>query len=80
MVTLIVLLTLLILFLVLGFYFHLLGGVLKLVFKLAVCLPCAILCGVVGVIFCCTLLLIPLGISCFKLAGFLLYPFKPCSI
>lgn len=80
MVTLIVILTILITFLIVGFCFHLAGSILKLAFKLLICLPCAILCAVVGVIFCCTLLLIPVGLGCFKLAGFLLRPSRLCTI
>ena len=63
---------------VLGIGFHVIGGVLKLVFKLLICLPCALICAVVGVVLCCTLILIPLGIACFKLAGFMLNPFRAC--
>lgn len=80
MLTFILILTVLIVFLTLGFCFHLVGSILKLVLKLAVCLPCAVLCAAVGVIFCCTLLFIPLGVGCFKMAGFFLHPFKPCLI
>ncbi len=65
---------------VLGIGFHVIGGALKLVFKLVFCLPCAILCAIVGVLFCCTLILIPLGMVCFKLAGGLFNPFKSCIV
>lgn len=73
----------LLLFLVLGICslcFHLAGGILKLAFKLIICLPCALLCAIVGTVMCCTLILIPLGIGCFKLAGCLLNPFRACFI
>lgn len=60
--------------------FHVIGGVLKLAFKLLFCLPCAIVCAIAGVALCCTLILIPLGIVCFKLAGGLLNPFKFCAV
>lgn len=73
----------LLLFLVLGICslcFHLAGGILKLVFKILICLPCALLCAVVGIIMCCTLVLIPLGMGCFRLAGNLLFPFRRCFI
>ena len=78
MITLLVLIIPAIVFLVLGFCFNLIGGVLKTVLKLVICLPCALICAVVGVVLCCTLILIPLGIACFKLAGFMLNPFKAC--
>lgn len=80
MITLMILAVFFIVFLVLGLSFHLVGGVLKLVFKLAICLPCAIICGIFGVVLCCTLIFIPLGIACFKLVGFLLNPFRLCFI
>ncbi|GFI70012.1 hypothetical protein IMSAG249_01838 [Lachnospiraceae bacterium] len=80
MATFILLLVMLILFMVLGLCFRLAGGVLKLTFQLIFCLPCAILCAVAGVVFCCTLLLIPAGIGCFKLMGWFLNPFKCCVL
>lgn len=57
---------------VLGFCLRLTGGVLKLACKLIFILPIGILCAALGVVFCCTLILIPLGIACFKLTGSLL--------
>lgn len=80
MITFLLIVTLLIVLLVLSLCFHLVGGVLKLAFKLLICLPCALIMAVVGVVFCCTLILIPLGIGCFKLAGCLLNPFHACAI
>ena len=80
MITLIVLMTMVIVFLIVGFCFRLAGGVLKLAFKLLICLPCAILFGALGIALCCTLLLIPLGLLCFKLVGILLNPFRMCAV
>lgn len=80
MVTLIFLIVLVIVLMVLGLCLRLAGGVLKLAFKLIFCLPCAILCAVAGVVFCCTLLLIPVGIGCFKLTGWILSPFRCCTL
>ena len=77
MVTLFLFLVLVIVLLAVGLCFHLAGGIIKLVFKLAFALPCAILCGGFGVLLCCTLILIPLGMGCFKLAGWLLSPLNP---
>ena len=51
---------------------------MKLALKLLVCVPCAIVIGVLGAVLCCTLIMIPLGMACFKLAGFLLNPFRVC--
>ncbi|MGN0377162.1 MAG: YccF domain-containing protein [Suilimivivens sp.] len=78
MITLILIAALLIVLLILSMCFHLVGGVLKLVLKLLICLPCALVMAVVGLAFCCTLILIPLGIGCFKLAGCLLSPLHGC--
>lgn len=80
MITLLFIFVLFILFLVLSLCLRLAGGVLKIAIKLVFCLPCAILCGILGLVFCCTLILIPLGILCFKLTGMLLNPFKACMI
>ena len=57
---------------ILGLCLRLTGGVLKLACKLIFILPIGILCAALGVVFCCTLILIPLGIACFKLTGSLL--------
>lgn len=78
MITLTILAVFFIVFLVLGLSLHLAGGILKLAFKLAICLPCAVICGIFGAALCCTLIFIPLGIACFKLVGFLLNPLKLC--
>ena len=78
MLTILLLIDLIIVFTILGFCFSLAGGILKTVLKLIICLPCALICAVVGVVLCCTLILIPLGIACFKLAGFMLNPFRAC--
>lgn len=80
MITLITVFTLLIVLCVFSLCFHLVGGVLKLALKLIICLPCALLCAVVGAVLCCTFILIPLGIGCFKLAGCLLNPFHACFV
>lgn len=60
--------------------FHLAGGILKLALKLIICLPCALLCAIAGIVMCCTLVLIPLGIGCFRMAGGLLNPFRACFL
>lgn len=78
MITLSVFLVLLFVFLIIGLCFHMAGGMVKLAFKLIFCLPCALICLMAGVILCCTLILIPVGVGCFKLAGFLINPFRFC--
>ncbi|MBD5395559.1 MAG: hypothetical protein HDR23_09185 [Lachnospiraceae bacterium] len=74
-ITIIAVFILIVVFSVLSLCFHVAGGVLKLALKLLVCLPAALLISAVGVALCCTLLLIPLGFCCFKLAGSLMNPF-----
>ena len=76
MITAILILTLVITFMIVGFCFRIAGGVLSLAIKLIFCLPVALICAIVGVVFCCTLILIPLGVACFKLAGCILNPFR----
>lgn len=78
MITAILIFALILTLLVLCFSFHLIGGILKFVFRFLICLPCAIVVAVVGALFCCTILLIPVGIGCFHLAGFLFNPFHLC--
>lgn len=80
MITLTLIFVLFILFLVLSLCLRLAGGVVKLALKLIICLPCAVLCGILGVALCCTLILIPLGLLCFKLTGMLLNPFRACMV
>ncbi len=80
MITLLLIFTLVIAFMIVGFCFRVAGGVLKLAIKLIFCLPVALICAVVGVVFCCTLILIPLGVACFKLAGCMLNPFRACMV
>ena len=75
--------TILLLILIIGIFslfFRLAGGILKLALKLIICLPCALLCAIVGIIMCCTLVLIPLGIGCFRLAAGLMNPFRACFL
>lgn len=73
MITLFLLLfVFMIVFGVLGFCLRVTGSVLGLVCKLVFLVPVCILCAALGVVFCCTLILIPLGIGCFKLTGALL--------
>lgn len=80
MITLMLIFVFMILFFALSLCFRIAGGVLKIALKLIFCLPCAIVCGALGVVLCCTLVLMPLGILCFKLTGVLLNPFKACFV
>ena len=78
MVTLILIVVFLLTLWILSLCFHLVGGVLKRALKLLICVPCAVVIGILGAALCCTLILIPLGMACFKLAGFFLNPFRVC--
>lgn len=79
MITAILLFVLILTFIILCFSLHLAGGILKLIFRVLICLPCALVAAAAGVLFCCTVLLIPVGIGCFHLAGFLFHPFHLCG-
>lgn len=75
MITLTIVFFLIIMGLLFSLCFHLVGGVLKLAFKLMFCLPAALLMGVLGLAFCCTLFLVPVGLLCFKAVACILNPF-----
>ncbi len=77
MIGIMVLFILLLVVLILSFCFHLVGGLLKLLYYLVIGLPCALLCFVFGIVLCCTVICIPLGMGCFKLAGLVFSPFRP---
>jgi len=76
MITFILMLSLFIVLLACLLCFHLVGGALRLVLRLVIGLPCALVVGTLGLVFCCTLVLIPLGLFCFHLAGALFNPFR----
>lgn len=48
--------------------FHITGALLTASFWLFIKLPFALILGCIGLVFCVTILLIPLGVKCFKLA------------
>ena len=48
------------------------GAVFSVLFWLFIKLPCALVLAVLGVLFCITIILIPVGKGCFGLAGDLL--------
>ena len=48
--------------------FHITGALLSAAIWLFIKLPLALLIGFLGLILCVTILLVPLGIKCFKLA------------
>jgi len=80
-ITLIILLVILVLavcFKLAGGLLKITWGVLKLALKIVFCIPCALICAVFGILLCCTLILIPLGISCLKTAWRMVDPFRMC--
>ncbi len=80
-ITLVILLVILVLalcFKLAGGVLKLTGGVLKLALKIVFCIPCALVCAVFGILLCCTLILIPLGLICLKTAWNLVNPLRMC--
>ena len=53
--------------------FHITGALLSAAIWLFIKLPVSLLIGCLGLIFCVTILLIPLGIKCIKLAWSILF-------
>ena len=70
MIELILIFALIITILVLCISFKLIGWLLKLILFFIIGLPLII----IGAILCCTIVLIPLGMGCFKLIGRILSP------
>ena len=51
------------------------GGLLKLFYIMCIGLPLAVLVGTMGLVLCCTIILMPIGVSMIHLSGRLLAPF-----
>ncbi|MCL2718952.1 MAG: hypothetical protein FWE14_09270 [Lachnospiraceae bacterium] len=62
--------------LIICFCFKLIGWLLKLVLFFIIGLPLLLF----GVLLCCTVVLIPVGMACFKLIGRILSPVKPQAL
>ncbi len=60
------------LLLFLGFCFS--GALFAFIFWLCIKLPLSLFFFIVGTLLCCTIILIPLGIMCFKIGGGMLVP------
>lgn len=58
-----------------AFVFSAVGLLLKILYFLCIALPLSILLAVLGVVLCCTIIGIPLGLACFKGAGSLFFSF-----
>lgn len=74
MITLIVLLILALIIGLIGFAFRFTGTVLSAIGWLVFRLPLALICCIIGLICCCTLILIPVGIGLFKTGGRMVTP------
>lgn len=70
----IILICLLILTALFGVAFKLTGALLKAFFWLFICLPVGLILWVLGILCCCTLLLIPVGIILFKAGAHVIIP------
>ncbi|MDY2628128.1 MAG: hypothetical protein SOW08_07415 [Lachnospiraceae bacterium] len=60
---------------IVAFVFSAAGLLLRILYFLCIALPFSILLAVLGVILCCTIIGIPLGLACFKGAGSLFFSF-----
>ena len=62
---------------ILGAFFFGLGLLLfKVLYTFCIGLPLAVCLGTIGMVFCITVIGIPLGMLMFRLAGFVLLPFR----
>lgn len=80
-ITLVILLVILVLavcFKLAGSLLKITWGVLKLALKIVFCIPGALICAALGIVLCCTLILIPVGISCLKTAWRMVNPLRMC--
>lgn len=57
-------------------FFTLGSVVLKVLYTFCIGLPAAVCIGAFGILFCMTIIGIPIGLLLFKLAGFVLLPFS----
>ncbi|MGN0293424.1 MAG: YccF domain-containing protein [Lachnospiraceae bacterium] len=60
---------------IIAFVFSAAGLLLRVLYFLCIALPLSVLLGVLGIILCCTIIGIPLGLVCFKGAGSLFFSF-----
>lgn len=60
---------------IIAFVFSAAGLLLRILYFLCIALPLSILLGVLGIVLCCTIIGIPLGLVCFKGAGALFFSF-----
>jgi len=68
-----IIITLAVLFVLFWIGYHVTGALLSAAIWLFIKLPFAIIMACLGVVFCVTILLIPLGVKCFKFAGNILF-------
>lgn len=70
-----VLLFALLVILVIALCFSAAGLLLRILYFLCIALPLSLLLGTLGIVLCCTIIGIPLGLSCLRGAGSLFFSF-----
>lgn len=60
---------------IIAFAFSAAGLLLRILYFVCIALPLSILLGVLGILLCCTIIGIPLGLACLKGAGSLFFSF-----
>lgn len=60
---------------VIAFVFSAVGLLLRILYFLCIALPLSIVLAVLGIILCCTIIGIPIGLACFRGAGSLFFSF-----
>lgn len=60
---------------VIAFVFSAVGLLLRILYFLCIALPLSIALAVLGIILCCTIIGIPIGLACFRGAGSLFFSF-----
>lgn len=60
---------------IIAFAFSAVGLLLRILYFVCIALPFSVLLAVAGILLCCTIIGIPLGLACFKGAGSLFFSF-----
>lgn len=69
------LLTLALIVFIVGFFFSAAGLLLRILYFVCIALPLSVVMGVAGVLLCCTIIGIPLGLMCLRGAGSMFFSF-----
>ena len=70
-----ILLILVVIIFIIAFVFSAAGLLLRILYFLCIALPLSILLGALGIVLCCTIIGIPLGLACFRGAESLFFSF-----